>query len=109
MKKMLSHSVPRWPDSERKLLVSRQSALHLVLGSEGRPLLEDLSEGLWTYPLDLAPTLDLIALSLRLRRMHLTLVMKSNFPRSYSDFLSSFLSFLLNCSQRGINMKIEMI
>jgi hypothetical protein len=60
--------------------------------SGGRPLLEDLSEGLLTFPLNLALILGLTALSLRLKRMPLTPVMKSNFPRSSSNFLSSFLS-----------------
>jgi hypothetical protein len=42
---------------------------------------------------ELALILGLTTLSLRLRRMPLTPVMKSNFPRSCSNFLSSF-SFL---------------
>jgi hypothetical protein len=45
MKKMMSHSVLKWPDLGRRLLVRRLWVPHLVLESGERPLLEDLSEG----------------------------------------------------------------
>jgi hypothetical protein len=58
----------------------------------GRPVRRPID-----IPLNRALILGLTALSLRLKRMPLTPVMKSNFSRSSSNFLSSFLSFLLNC------------
>jgi hypothetical protein len=71
-----------------------QWVLHLLAEQGGRQLLGDLSEGLWTSLLDLALTLGLTALSLKLRRMPLISVMKSD---SLGPILTSSLLFFPFC------------